>query len=228
MAKTDTALAAALRDAMAKDYSWLPESPAFIPHHDFSKSFDRGMSRILAMAGCRYVTIGGRQLRRALLIALIAVMILAMTAGGIAIQRALVHWNESQNDDAGTLDVTFDIDDPNQTAGQFEYVKPDTPAGYEVVSETKYSETEYEIVYENKEGNVIYYWQSGNVDTMGLSIDNEDADFREVEVNGYKGYAYSKLGNNAITWTDGTSLYDLMGTCEMSILEGMTKNISKK
>ena len=226
--KNETALAAALRDAMEQDYNWLPESPAFVPEHHFSKSFERNMLRILPMAGCRYVTIGGRQLRRAFLVALIAVMILDMTAGAVAVQRALVNWNENQNEEQGTLDVTFDIDDPNNTAGEFRYMKPETPEGYEVVTEEKIFDFEYYIEYLSEDGKVIYYSQSAAVENMSLSLDNEDADFYEVTVNGYKGYGYSKLGNNALTWSDGISLFDLTGTCEMEILQDMAKTIFEK
>ena len=227
MAKTDSSLTAALRDALERDYSWLPESAAFVPEHDFSKSFDRRMSRILAMAGCRYVTVGRRQLRRALVAALIAVMILAMAAGAVAVQRALVHWNESQNDDQGTLDVTFDIEDPNNLAGEFRYMKPETPEGYEVVVEEKEYGLYY-IEYSNADGTLIYYMQQGGIDTMGLSMDNENADFGETVINGYKGYAYSKSGNNALVWFSENAMYQLTGNAAMEVLQEMTKSLSEE
>ena len=224
MAKTESALQTALRDALERDYNWLPESAAFVQDHDFSKSFDRRMSRILAMAGCRYVTVGRGQLRRALLIALIAVMILAMAAGAVAVQRALVHWNESQNDDQGTLDVTFDIEDPNNLAGEFRYMKPKPPEGYEVVVEEKYPEL-YFIEYSDGEGNSILYFQHGSADNRNVSLDNENAEFNEIFVNGTKGYTYSKNGTNAITWVEDSVLYDISGNCTMKILEEMARTI---
>ena len=227
MAKTDSSLTAALRDALERDYSWLPESAAFVPEHDFSKSFDRRMSRILAMAGCRYVTVGRRQLRRALVAALIAVMILAMAAGAVAVQRALVHWNESQNDDQGTLDVTFDIEDPNNLAGEFRYMKPETPEGYEVVVEEKYPEL-YFIEYSDGADHSILYFQHGSADNRTVSLDNENAEFTEIVINGIKGYAYSKNGTNSITWVEGAVLYDISGNCTMKILEEMVRTITYK
>lgn len=90
-----------------------------------------------------------------------------------------------------------------------------TVEGYTIVSEVKYSETLYEIQYENADdGTVIYYLQSGSVETTGIAIDNKNADFQEILINGFTGYSYSKNDSNALVWSDGTSLYQLMGTCD--------------
>ena len=58
-----------------------------------------------------------------------------------------------------------------------------------------------------------------------MGLDNEDADFREITINGHKGYAYSKLGNNAITWSDGIYLYNIIGTADMKTIEKMAQSI---
>ncbi len=60
---------------------------------------------------------------------------------------------------------------------------------------------------------------------MSFGLDNENAEFREITINGHKGYSYSKLGNNAITWSDGIYLYDIIGTCVMEIIEKMAQSI---
>lgn len=39
------------------------------------------------------------------------------------------------------MDVTFEIDDPNNQSREFQYVKPETADGFVIVSEVKYSET---------------------------------------------------------------------------------------
>lgn len=218
-------LTAALTRAMELEYADLPDPGHLDYEYTFSSEFEKRMAKIIPMAGHRYVSVGRHRLRRAVVIALIAVMILAMTAGAIAVQRALVHWNETNNEDYGTLDVTFDIEDPNQTLDEFHFIKPETPEGYTIDSEMKYGSMEYEIQYTGEDGTVIYYAQSGAVDSMGLSIDNEDADFQETIINGYKGYAYNKKGNVGLYWSDGTSFFQLLGTCEMSVLEKMAVSI---
>ncbi|MCI6012965.1 MAG: DUF4367 domain-containing protein [Firmicutes bacterium] len=123
-----------------------------------------------------------------------------------------------------TRPVTFDVDDPNGQAGEFRFMKPRTPDGYEVVREEK-GVKNYSIEYTNNDGGIILYFQSGNVETMSASFDNENAEFNEIVVNGYKGYSYSKLGNNALYWTDGISMFDIGGNCNMDTLWQMAKSI---
>ncbi len=60
------------------------------------------------------------------------------------------------------------------------------------------------------------YSQDSDIDNMSLSIDNEDADFKELTINGHKGYYYEKEGLNAFFWTDGVYFYTLQGICSMS------------
>lgn len=223
-------LRAALREAMTLEYDWVPEPENLNYEADFSPKFEKKMKKLLRRMkegdASVYVHIGGRTIRRAFLVALIAALIMAMTAGAIAIQRALVHWHETQNEEAGTLDVTFEVEDPNGLMEEFRYKKPETPTGYEIVDEQKQGSSYYEIQYENPEGKIIFYSQNGSVSTTGLGLDNEDANFQKVEINGYKGYSYSKSGTNALTWTDGMALYDIGGTCEMEVLWEMVRSLS--
>ena len=74
-------------------------------------------------------------------------------------------------------------------------------------------------------GKTILYSQTGSVDSMGLGIDNEDAEFEEIIINGEKGYSYSKLGNNMLIWADATSLYQINGTCDMEVLQEMARSV---
>ena len=218
-------LTAALTRAMELEYADLPD-PGYLDYeYTFSSEFEKRMAKIIPMAGHRYVCVGRHRLRRAVVIALVAVMILAMTAGAIAVQRALVHWNETNNEDYGTLDVTFDIEDPNQTLGEFRFIKPETPERYTIDCEVKYENVQYEIQYSNADGTLIYYIQSADVASMGLGIDNEDSSLQETVINGYSGYAYRKKGNTGLFWSDGISFFQLLGTCELDVLEKMAVSI---
>ena len=155
---------------------------------------------------------------------MIAAMIMAASVCAVAAGRAVVRWNETQNDKAGTLDVTFDVDNPNGTAGEFSYIKPETPEGYEIVREEKYP-TAYRVQYVNSNNKTVLYSQTGDIDSMGLGIDNENAEFHEFIINGEKGYSYSKLGNNMLIWADETSLYQINGDCDMEVLQEMARSI---
>ena len=217
-------LKGALAEAMAEEYDWVPDPETLEYTHAFPPDFEKKMEAAACAAERSYVSVGHHRIRRAVAAALIAALILAMTAGAVAIQRILVTWNETQNGEAGTLDVTFDVDDPNGQTGEFRYMKPQTPEGYEVVREEKGIKN-YSIEYSDNNGKIIMYFQSGPVDTMSVSLDNEDADFHEVVVNGYKGYSYSKMNNNALYWTDGIYMFDIGGNCDMETLWQMAESI---
>lgn len=217
-------LKGALAEAMAEEYDWVPEPETLEYTHAFSPDFEKKMEAAACAAERSYVSVGHHRIRRAVAAALIAALILAMTAGAVAIQRILVTWNETQNDEAGTLDVTFDVEDPNGQTGEFRYMKPQPPEGYEVVREEKNVE-KYYIEFENEEGLFVSYLQQGGIEAMGLSMDNEDAAFKETYINGYKGYAYSKSGVNALTWADGICLFDIGGNCDMETLWQMAESI---
>ena len=77
-----------------------------------------------------------------------------------------------------------------------------------------------ESEYADEEGHVIYYSQGGNVAATGLKMDIE-ADYGEIEVNGYKGYFYKKAGCNSLLWSDGVSLFQIIGNCDMETLKKM-------
>ena len=217
-----------IRDAMELDYAWIEEIDTAELGHQFSPEFEKNIKKISRMAGRRYVNVGSHSIRRALLIAVVAVMMLGLAACAVVLTKPDIIWNETQNDYSGTLDITFDIEHPEGTEipMEFQCIKPKKPWGYKILSESKPSSSIYEVTYKNSSGLVIFYSQWGHIENMNLALDNEDADFREITINGHKGYAYSKLGNNAITWSDGIYLYDIGGTADMKTIEKMARSVS--
>ena len=214
----------ALAEVMEQDFRDIPNTSELEYNYEFSERFEEKMRKIAGYADYGYVSVGRRRIRRTLAVMLAVLTLIGATAGAIAIQRAIVHWNEVQNDETGTLDVTFDVEKPNGEKAEFAYIKPETPKGYEIVSEEKYKQY-YSLEYKDREGKIIMYSQSGEIENMGLSIDNENAEFEEVIIDGYKGYSYSKLGNNMLIWTDGRYLYDITGTCNTDTLYDMAKSV---
>lgn len=122
------------------------------------------------------------------------------------------------------MDVTFEVEDPNGLTKEFRHIKPETPEGYRIVAENK-SDHGYDIEYEGEDGSVIYYSQSGAIESMDLSIDSEDSNLQEAEINGYHGYSSFKYGTYALTWSDGIYLFDLAGTCDSGVLDKMAETI---
>ena len=143
-----------------------------------------------------------------------SVLMLALVACGIYLS---INWNETQNDEQGTLDITFDIDDPNGVRGEFEHKRPEIPEGFKIAKENEYPFI-LEIEYENDNVNVLYYDQTGSVETMGISIDNENNELQEITLNGYRGYIAQKGENSHIIWTDGISCFELFGNVDKALL----------
>lgn len=226
----DNNLKLALGDALIREYIWIDELDPAELTHQFSPEFEAKMQELIDSLDRnerRYVHIGHRRIRRALLVAIVAIMLLGLVACAVVLSKPLITWNETQNDTSGTLDITFDVEYPEdaEIPTEFEPVKPKKPWGYKIISEQMHSSTNFQIIYKNLADKEIHYTQKGNVANLNFSLDNEDAIFFETTINGHKGYAYSKLGNNALTWSDGIYLYDIIGTCDMETIEKMAQSI---
>ena len=212
----------ALRQALSDEFAWLDSFANPYDDHEFSSVFSDKISHITRQAGYRYVSVGRRRIRRTL-IALIALMLFAITcyAAVKAVPKETstepkIQWNETQNDLHGMLDITFDI------SGECPPVElnPQVPKEYTVTNEYK---DDFTYLFECTDNNNhrILYQRDYDIANASYGIDNEDADFREVSINGFKGYSYRKEGINALFWTDGTDFYMLQGTCSMDVLWDM-------
>ena len=71
----------------------------------------------------------------------------------------------------------------------------------------------------------IDYMQNKGMDTAALSVDNDDREFREVEINGYKGYACDNVSDGYLIWCDGIYLYSLSGNVSMDTLWSMAEDL---
>ena len=226
----DSNLKLALGDALAREYARTSEIDPAELNHQFSPEFEKKMQELIDTLDRnerRYVHIGHRRIRRALLVAVVAVMLLGLVACTVVLTKPSVSWNETQNDTSGTLDITFDVEYPEdaEVSTEFEPVKPKKPWGYKIISKEILSTSTFRVTYEKNSGEIIMYTQNGDISSMSIGIDNEDALFIETTINGHRGYACTKLGNNALTWSDGIYLYDIIGTCDMETIEKMAQSI---
>ena len=197
---TDDRIKRAAQEALDTKYSWADDWDDAASDHEFSEAFLRKMEKTCRAAEHSYVSLGRFRMRRAAAAAL--------------------------NDSNGTLDVYFDIDDPDSTLTDKGLRKPEIPEGYEIVSEDR-DETEgsYYVVEYRRGKKGITYSQEDGVENIGLSIDNDDPGFKEITVNGYKGYSsYDEYGC-FIIWTDGVYLYYIGGNCSMDVLEKMAESL---
>ena len=194
-------------------------------NHIFSTRFENRLNVWKKISRRNHISIGRIRLTRLAACILIAATILVLAGCGLLISKLVVKWNEMNNPANGTLDVTFDIDDPNNELEDKGFRKPKTPDGYVIVDELQ-DIMGLSVEYQNDNDNtVISYSQDAGVDTMGLSINNSDKEFQETTVNGWKGYMSSKKGDVFLIWSDGLYLYTLTGDCSIDILLQMAADV---
>ncbi len=194
-------------------------------NHIFSTRFENRLNVWKKISRRNHISIGRIRLTRLAACILIAATILVLAGCGLLISKLVVKWNEMNNPVNGTLDVTFDIDDPNNELEDKGFRKPKTPDGYVIVDELQ-DIMGLSVEYQNDNDNtVISYSQDAGVDTMGLSINNSDKEFQETTVNGWKGYMSSKKGDVFLIWSDGLYLYTLTGDCSIDILWQMAADV---
>lgn len=208
----------ALEDALEQEFSRFYDFDNPYEEYEFSSQFEQSIKSVISMSEYTYVSVGSKRIRKSLVAILIALFALIIAGCAVGIGY-YVHWNEVENHQQGTLDVTFEIDEDAPDSSNSSTL-PNTPDGYNITSQ--YSEDSIVIIeYANGDGYLINFTQIPDVENMGVSLDNEDADFNETTINGYKGYTYSKDGINALFWADTSYFYTLQGTCEMDVLYTM-------
>lgn len=214
-----------IEDALLLDFA---EANAFDPEsydYRFSEGFAERMGRIFAMADRTYVSVGRRRVRKAAALALAAALIMATAACGVAVTKPLVKWLTSENEEQGSVDIQFEIEDPNNlTGGEFICIAPEIPEEYEIVTEQE-DKGYFYVEYKNEEDEVIYFSQSVMSESRVMGIDNETGDLNETLVNGNQGYEWSNGGFHSLTWSNGIYLFDLAGTCEMDQLYEIAESI---
>lgn len=214
----DTALELALKH----EFSWLDHFENPYADYEFSSHFENSIKEIFPKAEFTYISVGKRRVRKALLAAVVALLAIAITGCAVAVYY-IVEWYEEQNDKQGTLDVTFELND-KQESNQTNISFPTTPIGY-TISEQYNDDFSCIIIYSDSLNNQIIYSHSNDIENLSVSIDNETADFKEISINGEKGYSSFKDGINALYWADNTRFYQLQGTCNLDILLTMAASM---
>lgn len=207
----------ALEKALENEFSYMDDLDNPYTEYEFSPQFEKKIKKITPKAEFTYVNVGRMRIRKAMIAAAIALLALAVTGCAIA-AHYIVEWNETQNDEQGTLDVTFNVsgDGPHSS----EPFSPKLPEGYTITNEYE-DPLSHTFECSDDEGHFLIYSCQDGIETMGLSIDNEDSEIEEIVINGHKGYSRKKDGRCFLYWTDDRYFYQLQGTCEMDVLMDM-------
>lgn len=145
---TEAEFQRALKEALEARFSDIPDPEKLEYDYVFSARFERRMGRmirrfdllrsqakqeahadaaVLRNNDRRTITVGRFTMKRAAAIAIIAALMLALVA--CTVHFAII-WHETNNEKQGTLDVTFELEDPAGVAEAFAFKEPTVPDGY--------------------------------------------------------------------------------------------------
>lgn len=217
-----------LAEALERRYASIPDPEELSFDYEFSPQFERKMKRMIR----RFDHIQGKEqraerketnfrFRKVAVFALVLVLLMALAACAV---HYIIIWNEENNEKQGTLDVTFELENPN-TEDLFTFKEPVVPDSY--TREVTFSNRDIQDIdyIDEKNGKTILYQQARITEAMGLSIDNDDENFAQIEVNGSKGYAATEDAVSFIVWSDGISLYTISGNISLDELFAFAESI---
>lgn len=221
-------------EAINEEFNSLPDIENLDYEYEFTYEFRNKMKKLIkqyeGIKDGKFIQrsvddkkVNKSKLKRLVIVVLIAVLVLTLVA---CVASFYIKWIEVNNTKNGTLDVTFKVSG-QKSKEKGELVLPATPKGFEIIS--KYEE---DIVlwirYKNKQEKVIdYIQQTDTVDTISMSIDNDDEKFSEISINGYKGYASEEENCSYVVWVTENSVYSMSGNVDMDIIMEMARSIGK-
>lgn len=192
----------------------------------FSEQFERKMDKLISKDK-RIKLYTRRRISKGLIAAIIAIIIMFTGMMSISATRTpFLEFLESWNIKGGTTDIQLHPEaTPPVDTIKTVYMLTSVPDGFEL---TTYQQNEHSVfaVWQNEKGEEIVFNQF-ILDSI-ISVDNEH-EYEEFEMNGYKAYLAVYEKGAGLTWTDGYYWFGLGipygGKDE--ILE-LSKNISEK
>lgn len=216
----------ALEHALDIEYEWVDNWNETQYTYRFSNKFIKKMEKTFKIATKQYISVGHFRMTRIAIAALLITMLMILAGCGFIVRQAVIYWDEIINTDQKTIDIIFDIEDPDHTLIDDGFVIPKFPDGYSIAIEEK-SESSYYIEAVNNKYYIAYQQEKG-IENIGLSIDAESNNLKKIEISGNKGYASSKHGVQSITWSDGIYLYDIYGNCTLTQLKQIAESIAEQ
>ena len=217
-----------LAEALERRYASIPDPEELSFDYEFSPRFERKMKRMIR----RFDYIQGKEqraerketnfrFRRVAVFALVFVLLMALAACAV---HYIIIWNEENNEKQGTLDVTFELENPN-TKDLFTFKEPVVPDSYTREVTFRNGDIQDIEYTDEKNGKTILYNQAVISEAMGLSITNEHESFTQIEINGFKGYAETEGETPFIIWSDGISLYTISSNTSFDELFAIAESI---
>ena len=170
------------------------------------------------------VKIGGRHFRRAFVIALAALLILAMTLIGIGIMKPGIYYRIIES--IGFWDISpVHEGEPQADDGlSFIPIKPHIADGY-VITDSSLDESGYNIEYRDTAGHEISYYQFP-ADTSSMYLNTGEATRREL-INDREAIITQYDEGWSIVINNGDSVMSLSGDCDYQVLYNMAVQLTE-
>ncbi len=210
----------ALRYVMDQEITRLTRKMESRPEHKFSPEFERKMKNLIRKTNRKYVSVGKYTVRRVVLVAIIAALLLSGCVGIKPIREAIIRYWIEITDENTTISMMADKEKLDEN---FKIHGIKVPEGYQLISEELWEEAGwYMVEYLGEKEERIYYDQI-RPENIFSSVDTEGAEISEMEINGYKIKCISKKEMSHIIWTDDLYYFHLCGTCDIEILKEIVK-----
>lgn len=174
----------------------------------FSPEFEKKMDKLIRRRRKPYYIFINTALKRAVVIALIAIVSLSAMMSVEAIRTPVIKFIIEVYEKF--TDVCFSVEDDTSyvelTSIEEVYFPSYIPSGFDIEAET--SDTFY-VYYEYVDKNDHYFiftQQLYNESTI-LSLNTEGVETEDIETRGQQGIYYENLGVKSVVWTEGGYLF---------------------
>ena len=194
--------------------------------HIFSRKFEKKLKRKAALyfRNGKYVGESGRfrslLARRAVAVACALVLLVGIAFNAEAIGDFIARWVVDPGSES--THISFDVPEGVEVPETIEerYVLSQIPEGYDQVNDSV-SPRVVRGDYEDAEGNTRRFAQA-SYSGFHATLDTENAEFKELQINGCKGYCLIKGTSVNLIWENGRYCFALRSSSELKLEELIT------
>ena len=171
----------------------------------------------------RYITLKGKRIRRAVLAAIIAALIFAMSITALAVIKPGIYYKIREL--IGYLDIVPQYEERPEDAPDFTPVMPAAPEGYQETEETHTADS-FSIEYRDDQGHIISIYQFVP-DGSRVYQDAGEGERKEY-INGHEALITEQEDITTIITDNGESVIILSGTCDYEDLHDLALQLTKQ
>lgn len=191
--------------------------------HSFSLLFQKKMGKNVSSFFRNGKYVGKKRtsiLRGSIAVACAFVMLIAVAFNAEGIGALVARWMVAPG--AVSTHISFDVPEGVEVPQTIEerYVLSQIPEGYKQVNDFV-SPRVVSIDYEDAWGNTLSFTQA-SYNGFHVTLDTENAEFKELQINGYKGYHIIKGDFVRLIWENGTYCFALRSSSELKLEELIT------